>query len=245
MNLDYVFVKEEFLLIYVISDIHGCYTRYIRMLKKIKFSDDDTLYVLGDVVDRGEEPVKILQDMAARDNVIYLKGNHEAMASYVLEKLNEEITEDNAENQLDDKFLQVFLTWQYNGCQTTMEQFQMLEKEERADLLDYMADTQLYASVDVGEKTFILVHAGLGNFDPSKKLKDYSPDELISQRPDFNKKLFEDSSIYVVCGHTPTLAITGKAKIFHSQNNILVDCGAVFGGKLACLCLDTMQEYYV
>ena len=38
---------------YVISDIHGCYEQYIKLLDKIHFSERDTLYLLGDLVDRG------------------------------------------------------------------------------------------------------------------------------------------------------------------------------------------------
>ena len=45
---------------YVMSDIHGQYDKYLAMLDKIAFSDDDTLYILGDVLDRGEEPVELL-----------------------------------------------------------------------------------------------------------------------------------------------------------------------------------------
>jgi serine/threonine protein phosphatase 1 len=38
---------------YVIADIHGCYEQYKALLEKINFSASDTLYVLGDVIDRG------------------------------------------------------------------------------------------------------------------------------------------------------------------------------------------------
>lgn len=51
---------------YVISDIHGCYEQYRLLLEKIRFSDNDELYVLGDAVDRGPEPIKVLQDMMRR-----------------------------------------------------------------------------------------------------------------------------------------------------------------------------------
>ena len=63
-------------------------------------------------------------------------------------------------------------------------------------------------------------------------------------RPDFERQYYRDSSVYIVSGHTPTLAVTGKSEIYQSHNNILFDCGAAFRGKLACLCLDTMREYY-
>ena len=54
---------------YVISDIHGCYKEYQKLLEKIYFSDTDVLYLMGDMVDRGPEPVKVLQDVMLRSNV--------------------------------------------------------------------------------------------------------------------------------------------------------------------------------
>ena len=62
-------------MIYAVSDLHGCYDKYRNMLEKIHFSETDTLYILGDVVDRGDGGIRILQDMAARRNVIPIKGN--------------------------------------------------------------------------------------------------------------------------------------------------------------------------
>ena len=62
---------------YVMSDLHGCYEEYLELLRKIRFSDEDVLYVLGDVIDRGPETVTLLQDMMMRSNVIPLIGNHE------------------------------------------------------------------------------------------------------------------------------------------------------------------------
>ena len=38
---------------YVVSDIHGCDKLYFRLLETLRFSDTDTLYILGDVTDRG------------------------------------------------------------------------------------------------------------------------------------------------------------------------------------------------
>ena len=48
---------------YVMSDLHGCYDKYRQMLEQIGFGDDDTLYILGDVIDRGEGGIDILLDM--------------------------------------------------------------------------------------------------------------------------------------------------------------------------------------
>lgn len=62
---------------YVCSDIHGYYGSYCNMIKKIK--DSDTLFILGDVIDRGNGGIKILQDIMKRPNVKFLMGNHEYM----------------------------------------------------------------------------------------------------------------------------------------------------------------------
>lgn len=72
-------------MIYCISDIHGMYDLYIELLKKINLQDNDVLFVLGDVVDRGPEPMKILLDMMERDNVIPFLGNHDYMALICLQ----------------------------------------------------------------------------------------------------------------------------------------------------------------
>ena len=46
---------------YVISDIHGMYNKFTELLNKIKLKDTDTLYILGDVLDRGPDQ-NIAQD---------------------------------------------------------------------------------------------------------------------------------------------------------------------------------------
>ena len=76
------------IMIYAMSDLHGCYDKYIKMLEKINFSDSDTLYILGDIVDRGPDGIKILLDIYNRKNVIALRGNHDYLAHYLLYQLN-------------------------------------------------------------------------------------------------------------------------------------------------------------
>ena len=41
---------------YVMSDIHGDYDKFKKMMKKINFNTEkDKLYVLGDAIDRGPD----------------------------------------------------------------------------------------------------------------------------------------------------------------------------------------------
>lgn len=54
---------------YVISDLHGRWEKYRAILAAISFRPTDTLYVLGDVIDRGPDGCKILLDMMGRPNI--------------------------------------------------------------------------------------------------------------------------------------------------------------------------------
>ncbi len=232
-------------MVYVMSDIHGQFEKYISMLEKINFSDDDTLYILGDVVDRGDGVIELLNDMMLRSNVYPIIGNHDFIALDILGRLAVEITEDNCESHVDISLVQDLLDWQMNGGQSTIDGFCKLSAEGRCDVLDYLSEFTYYETVEVNEKTFILVHSGLGNFREGKKLREYTIEELAFMRTSYDRQLFADD-VYIVSGHTPTLKITGEARIYHNCNNICIDCGACYpGGRLACLCLDTMEEFYV
>ncbi|MBQ7821900.1 MAG: metallophosphoesterase [Clostridia bacterium] len=231
---------------YVISDIHGEYEKYIAMLDKIKLKDSDTLYVLGDVVDRGDKPIDILQDMMSRSNVFPIVGNHELMALDLLQKLSVEITENNYDTHIDEELMEDLLQWQFNGGETTITQYHALLPEEREYILEYLEEFVPYELVKVGNRKFLLVHSGLGNYSPDKELDEYTLQELTYIRPDYDQKYIDEDDFFIISGHTPTLVITGKAEIYKSNNNICIDCGATFeGGRLACICLDTMEEFYI
>lgn len=66
-------------MIYVISDIHGNYRRFRSVLKQIKLKPTDALYILGDVIDRHPDGIKILRWIMTQSNVKMLLGIHEYM----------------------------------------------------------------------------------------------------------------------------------------------------------------------
>lgn len=230
---------------YVMSDIHGEYEKYMEMLQKINFSSKDVLYILGDIVDRGKEPVKILLDMMNRPNVLATMGNHDMMAKLILEKLSVDITSENCETQINAEIISDMLDWMKDGGSTTMAAFKAVPNETRKALLAYINDFPMVEFAEIKDKTFIMVHAGLGNWRKGKKLREYTTEELIASRPNPGCNYFDDEHIYVICGHTPTRNICGEDRIYQKNNTIYIDCGAVWGGKLGCLCLDTFEEFYV
>lgn len=232
---------------YVIADIHGCCEAYNRLLKKINFSDKDELYVLGDVVDRGFAPIDLLKDMMMRINVFPIIGNHDLIALIMLKKLNVKITEENVDSYLKDSDLKEYMQWLKEGGGTTINDFLELDDDEKEDIIDYLEEFAAYHEITVNGKRYILVHAGLNNFDENKKLEDYSLQDLLFYRMDYNKRYFSDENTYIITGHTPTTLIREDKEplIYEANGHIAIDCGYVYGGKLAAYCIDTGEVYYV
>ena len=230
---------------YVISDIHGEYDKFVNILKKINFNEDDFLYVLGDIVDRGPAPVKVLNDIKSRDNVCVLLGNHEVMAIDVLSDLIEAGVHNFEEIDLLPENVRLkMLKWETHGGDTTLNDFSRLSHCERVELLDFMKSFKLFTEIKRNDgKNVILVHAGLGNYSDSKKLCDYTVRELTLMRPDFNR-IYCDGNTKIIVGHTPTISINLKPEIYNTGNVTFIDCGAAYNGRLCCLCLDTMRAYY-
>ena len=230
---------------YVISDIHGEYDKFLELLAKIDLKKTDTLYVLGDVLDRGPHPIKTLRKLMEMPNVICMAGNHEVMALECLTFLMKGITDLSLE-ELDEKMLDDLVTWQYNGAKTTIDEFRKLSSGEKQDVVDFIKQLLIYEEVTAGEKDYLMVHAGLGNFTPQKDIEDYSLHDLIWMKADYGMKYYDD--IYVVTGHTPTQTIEGNPNpgfIYRHNNHIAIDCGANYpGGRLAAVCLDTGEEFY-
>jgi len=230
---------------YVISDIHGYYEQFMEVLNLIRLKDSDTLYVLGDVVDRDPHPIKTLIKLMEMPNVICLVGNHELMALDGLRLLNTRITTDSVES-IDAGLLGNLTDWHRNGSETTIEEFKQLDQEMRLKVINFMMDFSLYEELTVKGQKYLLVHAGLGDYSPDKKIEDYSLENLLWSRVDYNTKYFEDT--IVITGHTPTQLIIGNTnpgRIYRNLNHIAIDCGCgIPDGRLAAVCLETGKEFY-
>ena len=48
-------------MIYVMSDIHGNMRRFNSIMEQINLQPEDTLYILGDVIDRHPDGIRILR----------------------------------------------------------------------------------------------------------------------------------------------------------------------------------------
>jgi len=231
---------------YVMSDLHGQFEKYQKMLALISFSDEDVLYVLGDVVDRGDGSAKLLRDMSMRVNVYPILGNHDLMAAVMLRKLCVEITDENYAYSLDEETLEAIALWQEDGGKPTLDAFLALEQDERTDLLEYLDEFMLYEELDLNGKKFILVHGGIPYAKRNVPMEEQNAEDLLSVRPDYGKRYSPEGS-YLVTGHTPTALISPQyqGKIYRQNGHIAIDCGAGFGLPLGCIRLEDMKEFYV
>ncbi len=223
--------------VYVMSDIHGCFNEFEKMLNLIGFSQNDQLYIIGDAVDRGKEPVKVLDYIMNHSNIILMRGNHENFLTYCLESSE-------------------YYIWYANGGKITHEQIMLRGEEYKDKVLKYISKCKVITVIG----KYILVHASL-KFSADYEnitLKDFleiqNEDVCLWGRDNIgDEKQFQDYT--VICGHTPVQAIDESikeqedVKILHRKGTIYIDCGCCYGteagGKLACIRLDDMKEFYV
>lgn len=234
-------------MIYVISDVHGHYTEFIRLLKKVRFCEGDKLYLLGDVVDRGTENLKMLEFCRSRSNVILLKGNHELFMQRYLEGS-----------------LRLVENWKFWGGDTTLKELEKLSKEKCGEWFRYLQNLPHWQSIEKNGKRYLLTHSGFsveicdpvlcedGRIDIEESIRRFVQiDEwkyLVSDDLHFLPASVRFDR-HIICGHYPTLEYREEGGIYLTKNFTDIDCGCAWKApsphrKMACLCLDTGAVWY-
>lgn len=236
-------------MIYALSDIHGNQARFHSILEQINLQPEDTLYILGDVIDRNPDGIRVLRQIMAMPNAKMLMGNHESMMLHCLY-----YHRDEQENGHPVRIAPYFRMWYQQGGTITHQYMNHLRKSLREEIFEYLAALPVNIKVEVNRRKFILTHA--------------APTELFySGRPEYLDE--NDYAIWhryrgyeqapegytVIYGHTPTVRnqIADPMRIWHDGAWICLDCGCAssnpesWGGvksRLACLRLDDMKEFY-
>lgn len=256
---------------YVCSDIHSSFDYFKQMLKLISFSSNDTMYIIGDILDKGPEPIKLVDFCMEHDNIILLMGNHELMFLKAYTEMNQEHL------------------WFANGGLYTCKQYENLSSNLQDDIFNYIYELPvIIRNLNIGEKNFYLSHASYypESLDSFKNI--ISMNELGIEKTSnllwernypfyelaFSIAYKEHKDSILITGHTPGIKLAAlqtvrngnviniqdntkikRASIFRSNHGhyINVDCGLAyrlaerktFIPRLGCIRLDDMKEFYV
>lgn len=229
---------------FVISDIHGHQDAFFDLLKQANFTDDDFLYILGDVIDRGPDGISLLRSIMRQPNMYLLLGNHELMMLEVFGVLGKV---SDSEELLE--------MWVQNGGALTYHSFLKLSLPEQQELLDFLEDCPLYEQITLEQGEFLLVHAGirpLPGLHWEDQLNAQTPRDLLEIRKEFLQSPLTEFPLTIVHGHTPTLmyprisALSPATRgISIEPNRIGIDCGAAMNAQLGLYCLTDGSCYYV
>lgn len=227
-------------MIYCVSDIHGYYDLFIKLLDKIKFSYSDKLIVCGDIVDKGKDSVKLAKYIFGMKNAECIAGNHEYNFLKYYRALMKQAPDD-FEALL--KKLQEYFPYDGN-----------LLDWETVDVFDNLP---FYIEQD----DYICVHAGL----PLDRDSLILPIEKASREQLVYDRTFKDEGVVphggkcVLFGHTPTTYVCSESKVLAYRRKNLVyggrrisdyykvrlDTGTWLNGVLGCFRIDDCRDFYV
>jgi serine/threonine protein phosphatase 1 len=197
---------------YVFSDVHGHVAALKKLFERVSPADGDTIVMLGDMIDRGPDPVGVMRfcrDLTEHGATV-LRGNHEDL---MLSFFNNPQNSDN------------YVNWAINGGATTAKGLDELETEEMKGLLDWVGALPLSDYERVGDRLYLLTHAGIMPPHPVPKaardestedatrieavLEGQNSEDLMWVRQDFwghptGLVGSDGHGIIVVAGHTPT-----------------------------------------
>jgi len=164
-----------------VGDVHGRFDLLRRLLEEeIRFDGlRDRLVFMGDYIDRGPASRAVVFHLlqlrdAWRDRLVFLKGNHEAMARAALADADE----------------RAMALWLLNGGEATVASFGGLDAARRV-LVPFIEGLSLYHETE----THLFVHAGLLPDEPPER----TPEEVLLWSRDLRPHA---SGKTVVVGHS-------------------------------------------
>lgn len=237
-------------MLYVLSDVHGQSRRFDSILKQIDLRPEDTLYILGDVIDRNPDGIRILRQIMNMPNVKMLLGNHEWM---MLKTLYDPVP---AHVDCPAMYLrQAKERWYRNGGDVTHAYLKRIRKTVRQEMFAYLSGLPLSYEVNVDGQSYTLVHAAPAELYPdyAQEFEDVRTFAVWKRFADHFPKLDDRTVIF---GHTTTKRYQNcnPMQIWYGNGWIGIDCGCSFPeggdvrsgyfGRLACLRLDDGKVFY-
>lgn len=234
---------------YVMSDLHGDYRAMKSVLNKANFNENDVLYILGDIADRGEDFYKIFSFVKSSKNVIMLSGNHEENLIKFIRKFRDIPIRSYdfclSCAKLDD--IKNFYMLQYSIESVARECGEERTYDVlRNEILPFLLKLPAYKTVEVNGRKFFLCHAGV---DYSLPIEKQTREILTRIRQPFNSQDKDFYGYTVIHGHTTVQNLTKDkvaGDVLFGKHKISIDGGASakVNGRLNLLRLDDMQVFY-
>lgn len=228
------------------SDIHGQNTKFLKLLNMAEYeAEKDLLVVCGDLIDRGEENLDTLATCITlqKQGAILLKGNHEQF----LEQALKEMIRDGVWHSPSSENIGLWIG--SNGGASTYQEIKDLSTSKLIELLKFIQGLPSYFMTG----DFIFSHAGANTRKPIEKNIE---DDFVWMEDNFPYCPAYKNKV-MIFGHVPTwLLHQYKAKGKKERKNtriwfdttwkdkIGIDCGGVFGGRLAAIELPSYKEFY-
>ena len=226
--------ENDYNKIFVISDLHGQYDLFLKLLEKINLKREDLLVIMGDICDRGEKSyeiyMKCMKMMKLGYNLKFILGNHEDM---LLEDL-----ENDYPLRYETEF-SIYRNSKYFNKKSMEEWYKENFFKEIKWLVKWLKNCPLIIS---GNES-IFVHAGL---DLQTKLEKQERETVLWTREEFwideESVLEEYRSKNIYFGHTPNI----NGRISEKTDKIWdIDCGAFFTHFLGCVEVKSKEKIYV
>lgn len=226
---------------YCCTDLHGNYTIWNKIHKSLK--ENDTLYILGDVIDSCEDGIQILEEIMLDPRVKLLKGNHEELMYWACSGDDPEHLEEDIED------------WFKDGGEPTAAAYNELPLEKQEKILNYINNLpSMFIYTNPEEENFYLSHAGFTppvDLTPDAAWKLYWNREHLDDAYD-QKYWKEHPNDYIVHGHTPihfqnpTYSNIFPTKIYPycGGHKINLDIGTTWSSTAARLNLDDWSVTY-
>ena len=229
-------------MIYVLADIHGNERRFNSILKQIDLQSEDSLYILGDVIDRHPGGIRILRRIMSMPNAKMLLGNHEYMMLRALGFPYDDNWDDGG----------ALAHWYRNGGKVIHDYLKRIRKSLRQVIVDYLRALPLNINVEVNGITYKLVHAApVEEYVCESKYKN-AVHFAVWKRLDLDYPLPKEYTL--IFGHTTTKHFQDRSpmEIWRGNRRICIDCGSGYPedgpdseyGRLACLRLDDGKVFY-
>jgi len=227
----------------VFGDIHGKWNRFVEAYRKVGFDPDkDMMVFLGDYLDRGEQPVPVMEwvlEHFSQRHMIFLRGNHEQMFYNAMREKEE------TSNLLSFLFGSPKALWLNSGGSITSSEIEKTGRKESLvdSWLKLIEQLHLYTEIEVNGQIYWFMHA---DCEPDVPLTEQKTKTLLWDRSLAMHPQLHQGKQIIVLGHTPVQALGYQARPQWLQDGrlVLMDTGSFMeNGRVSCADLLSGEVY--